>query len=376
MILAGTSYEGQIMERSRAGFTLIELLVVLTIVALIASVSWAAYGMSVENARAAATRTTLVELQLAIDAKTSALANNNIRGLAQKFQASYAQGGNPSPNQTISESIAEIIVRKTLYKGAMPTRVEDMWGFDATPGTSDDSRLWGIWKRKYQGLTITDLAPRPIGYRIELENSELLYLFLTDGAGAGEARVNAERLPARHKMDQNSNGLPEFVDDWGSPIRFYGWTHRLTRPDGNGMPIDQSLFNKTAHLLSTAQTLPATPAPYPATIYNHAINQDPDDPTGALSDRMTATGLFTVPFDVDLDVVMDPMFVDIHTCPAFDEESYHALDTRGLSMVISAGPDRVLGLIEPTEQTNPDQRTAMPILTLIDALYDNVTTRH
>lgn len=361
----------------RAGFTMIELLIVLAIITILMSISWVVYGMAVENARSAATRVTLVDIQQAVDAKTAALAKNNVKGLAQRFQASYAQGGNPSPNATISERIAEILVRKNIYKEAMPTRLEDMWGFDVTPGTADDSPLWAIWKRKYQGLAVSDSTPRPAGYRRDLENSELLHLFLTEGASFGDAKVNIDRITPRHIADANNNGLPEFVDDWGSPVRFYGWTHRLTRPGGNGAPIDQTLFNQTAHLLSTAQTLPSSPSPYPANIYNHALNQDPDDPTGALSDRIINAGLMTSSWQLDLDAGPG---TNIVTCPAFDETNYHALDTRGISLVISAGPDKVLGLVEPTDAANQAGRTAEPLAqtdpSKLDAVFDNITTRH
>lgn len=373
---------------NRSGFTMIELLVVMTIIAILMSVSFVVYGAAMENARATATRATIVNIQTAVDSKTAALARRNIKSLAQTFEASYNQGGNASPNQRISPEVAEILVRKHLYIESMPSRLEDLWGYDLTPGNADDSPLWAVWKRtinKAAGSNVvTDANPRPTGHRRDLENSELLYLFLTQGANFGEGAFLVDKIRSSHVKDtpvdlngdgtiDGGNGISEFFDEWGSPLRFYGWTHRLIRPGGNGAAIDQALFAQTAHVLMTGQSPPASPSPYPANVYNHPLNQDPDDFTGALSVAQTATGLMTAPFQIDLNVGPG---VAIVTCPAFDEVNYHALDTRSLSLVVSAGPDRRLGLFEPTEATQPERRTAEPDTTQLDAIVDNITTRN
>jgi prepilin-type N-terminal cleavage/methylation domain-containing protein len=369
-----THQKGNAMKRS--GFTMIELLVVLAIITVLLSISFVVYGSAVEGARVSATRTTIATIQLAIDARTSALALYNAKSLAQSFAASYRLGANPAPNQTIPENIAEIVVRKNRYKQALPSRLEDLWGYDARPGTPDDSPLWRIWKSTVVGITVTDANPRPTGHRRDLENSELLYLALTKGNAYGDIRLRIDDINARHIRDANDNGIPEFVDDWGNPLRFYNWTHRLVRPGGGTTPIDQRLFSQTAHLLLTAHSPPASPSPYPANIYNHPLNQDADDFTGALSAAQAATGLMTAPFRIDHDLVPGGAV----TCPPFNEVHYHTLDTRGISLVISAGPDGNLGLVEPTEAAAPERRTAEPLAytdpSQLDAVFDNITTRH
>lgn len=360
----------------RRGFTLIELLVVLAIITVLLSISWTVYATSVESARIAATRRVLVELQSAVDARAHALAHYNVRSLAQTFRAAYNQGGNPNPNSTISEEVATIIGRKNLYRGALPSRLEDTWGHDGQPGTLDDSPLWKVWKAAVPGST--DATPRPTGHRRDLENIELLYLALTKGSTFGEIQFSPDRIPAQHKRDTNDNGIPEFVDDWGNPIRFYNWTHRLVRPGGGTTAIDQTLFSKTAYVLLTPRTPPDTPSPYPHDEYNHPLNQDSDDFTGAFSAARTATNLMTSSFQIDLDTGPGTSIV---TCPAFSDSNYHPLDTFSLSLIISAGPDGKLGLNEPTEATNPERRTAEPLVYSdstqdVDVIYDNITTRH
>lgn len=377
----------------RSGFTMLELLIVLAIIAILVSISFAVYGSALESARVTATHRTITELQLAVDARHSALQRQNVHALAQRFQTSYEQGNNSSPAPaTIPLEIAQIMVQKDRYRQALPTRLEDLWGFDGTPGTFDDSPLWGTWKRMYNKAAgsnvVTDATPRPTGHRRDLENTELLHLFLVDGGAFGSSGFSADRIPARHKrdtpidlngdgtVDATGNGIIEFVDDWGNPLRFYGWTHRLMRAGGNGAAIDRQLFMQSAYMLATAQSLPATPDPFPANIFNHPVNQDSDDPTGALAAAMTATNVFAATFRLDHDVRPGPALIDIHDCPPFDEDNYHALDTRSVSLIMSAGPDGVLGLAEPTEATNPAQRTGQADPTRLDTLTDNVTVRH
>lgn len=380
------------MTRSRAGFTLIELLVVLAIITLLLSISWIVYGTTIDSARAAATRTVLVELQLAIDARTSAVAKYNARPLATTFVEQYRQGNNPSPNQTVSEAVALVIVKKNLYRQALPSRLEDLWGYDMVPGGGDDAPLWKVWKTTLAtaGVPVTDANPRPTGHRRDLENVELLYLTLTKGGAYGDIRFRIDDIKPRHLRDTNvdvdgdgtvdarGNGIPEFIDDWGNTIRFYNWTHRLVRPGGNATGIDQQLFSQTAFVLLTSSSPPSTPSPFPADTYNHPLNQDTDDLTGVLSYAQTQTGLMTGTFQLDRDLGPGNSFV---TCQPFDETNYHTLDTRGISLVISAGSDGKLGLTEPTEATNPERRTAEPLAysdstQSIDVIYDNITTRH
>lgn len=365
----------------RSGFTLIELLVVLTIITILLSISWAVYGTTVQTAREAATRTTITELQIGVDARASAIGRFNIKPLAQKFRESYRQGGNANPNQTITPEVAEIMVRKNIYKQALPSRLEDLWGFDQVAGTADDSPLWKVWKDTVNAvvppLGATDATPRPANHRRDLENIELLVLSLTKGSAFGETRFNIDRLTARHKQDKNKNGIIEIVDDWGNPIRFYNWTHRLVRPGGGTTDITQAYFGQTAHLLLTAVSPPATPSPFPATEFSHTLNQDQDDYTGALAAQITATNVFQNPFQIDLDVGAG---TNIVTCPAFDEATYHPLDTYGPNLIISAGGDGKLGLYEPTEASNPERRLAEPLSYSdstqdLDVIFDNVTTR-
>jgi hypothetical protein len=53
--------------------------------------------------------------------------------------------------------------------------------------------------------------------------SEVLYAFLVEAPGA---LVTRDSFKASEVGDTDGDGLPEFLDGWGNPIRFYRWpTH-------------------------------------------------------------------------------------------------------------------------------------------------------
>lgn len=362
----------------RSGFTMIELLIVLAIISILMAISFAVYASSVEQARTASTLRTVAYLQKSVESRARSVSNANSSGVATAFKRRYDSAGNPAPNQTVPLEVADILVRKDRFKQALPTRLEDLWGFDGSPGTIDDSPLWISWKRivNSNGVPATDATPRPPGHRIDLENSELLFLFLRDGQVFGDVGFRPDDIPSRHMEDANRNGIPELVDDWGNPIRFYSWTHRLMRAGGGRVPIDRQFFLMTAHILVGAPA-PSTTAPIlPPDAYNHPLNQDPDDMTGALGAAILSTNFADSPFNLAYETAGPPMIV---SCLPFREEHYHAFDTYSRPLVVSAGPDGRIGLVEPTEQSEPFRRTGEPIAVTdpsrIDDIADDITAR-
>lgn len=330
---------------------MVELLIVLTIIGILFSISFVVYGAAVESARVEATRTTIRQLDSALQERLDAFQRINLKSQAQVFKLRYEAVGTNSP-ATIPpqfDAIAEIIVRKDRFKAAFPQREEDLYGLDGAPGGGDDAPLLAYWT--------------PSGsHTPETESSELLYLALTKGSVFGQSSLGIDRINANHIADTDDDGLLEFVDEWGAPLRFYGWTTSLVRPGGNLANIDLDVFRASAAVLMPGAPSPSA-NPLSATTYSDLLNQDSDDPTGALSDAMNSNGYFTGPFDLQ----------GIGTCVPFDENFYHALDTYSLPLIVSAGGDGKLGLNEPTA-TGAD-RLARPIAANLDLLYDNVTNQ-
>ena len=327
---------------------MVELLIVLTIIGILFSISFVVYGAAVESARVEATRTTIRQLDSALQERLDAFQRINLKSQAQVFKAAYDAGSN-TPAQVPLE-LAEIMVRKDRYKAAFPQREEDLWGLNGMSGGGDDAPLAAHW------------LPGP-SHTVETESSELLYLALTKGAVFGQPSLGIDRINADHVADTDDDGLLEFIDEWGTPLRFYGWTTSLVRPLGNGGDIDLAMFRATAAVLMPGAPSPSAD-PLAANVYNDRLNQDPDDPTGALG----VGGYFTSTFALG----------SLNAQP-FNEGFYHAFDTYNLPLIVSAGGDGRLGLNEPTSAGA--DRLARPIAADatdaedLDLLYDNVTNQ-
>ncbi len=353
-------------RRSRSGFTMIELLTVVTIIAILVGISYVVLADSLVKARVEATRATIRQLDSALQERIDGFNRINFRPQAQQLQILYAAGGNTPP--TISVELAELMIRKDRYRAAFPQREEDLYGFNCADdgGTGDDAPLLAIWDAR---VNVSNHQP-------ETESSELLYLMLTEGGSFGLPSIGVDRFTTRHIGDTDNDGVPEFLDDWGRPLRFYNWTTRLIRSSSvSGAPdINRSFFIATVGSLMPDVIEPPS-ATLSSTAYNHPLNQDPDDPTGGFAASMSATGVFTSTFDL-VDPISGALFT---TGQPFNEVNYHTLDTYHIPLILSAGPDEELGLNEPT--ATGAARLALPLATgptdtdALDPLYDNITNR-
>ena len=361
----------------RDGFTLIELLVVLTVVLILFGVTFRVLNAAMENARRESTRSTILQLYRAISARRDHFDMRNFRSAAQTLKAQYDTAGNPAPNDKLPMELAMLLVKKNQFRAEFPQRLEDLFGIDGQPGTVDDSPLWEMWKRTCNdhGVPVTNADIRPAGHRLDLENSELLHLFLSRG-GLQDGVFTVDRINRRHVRDANANGHPEIIDDWEQPIRFYNWPTRLVRPGGNGQPIDQDVFTQTARQSLAVMPPPDSPSPFPLIdtsvtppvgYYDHPLNQDPDDPFGALP-AAQSSGYLASAFRLNR-TPFGPA-PTIITVPPFDEAHYHTLDTWHTPFVVSAGPDGQLGLWEPTAPLLTERRNA-DVIRVADA-QDNV----
>lgn len=359
----------------RGGFTMLELLIVLMIITIIASISFAVYGAAVENAREAATKATLRQLDSALQERLNAFQRVSLRSQAQQFKFAY-DANRPMGASRIPLELAELLIRKDRFKAAFPQREEDLWGLNGVqenpPTIGDDSpllkQMWdsstATWKTdSWKGRDGASIASA----KEAAESSELLYVALTAGPVFAGAPLALDRITSRHIGDTDQDGNPEFLDEWGQPLRFYNWTTSLVRPAGTTSPIDRSTFRASVSVLMPGTSIPSAD-PLTTSVLSDRLNQDPDDPTGALYAGLLSSDSFFA----------NPFSLGSTSGQPFSEALYHAPDTYSLPLIVSAGGDRTLGLHEPTEAGR--ERLARPIAvdatdTRIDQLTDNLTNR-
>lgn len=163
------------------------------------------------------------------------------------------------------------------------------------------------------------------------DSSELLYWNLTNGNTFGVPNESDSRFSATELGDTDADGLIELLDGWGQPLRFYRWPTRLVRPAGSGQMILNPHLVRARLLLGDGSI--------------DRFSHDPDDdPLGRFGQWIQAQG---------------------------NEAVYHTPSTWHATLVLSAGPDGMVGLYEPHDTANlghlanPNGRD--------DAIYDNIT---
>ena len=215
---------------SPKGFTLVELLTVIVIISMLAAIGLVALNGAYTEAKNAKTRGTIAKLDAAIQAI--------FEGYEEKFDAisidrtrlARALGGTNVTNADMA--IAKIHFIRDLMRMEMPQSWEEvMYENDLYLVVANDSRNWPI-PILDGSVSLTDAAS--IAYAVDTpavlayyrqersrvlnlsDSAELLYLII--------ANLNPEALESFHGSeigDVDGNGLMEFLDAWGQPIRFY-----------------------------------------------------------------------------------------------------------------------------------------------------------
>jgi len=333
---------------NRSGFSLIEMLVVITIMLLLIGLIVSFFGAAGGAAREAATRVTITKLDALLQAR-----------YRQMLESFAEQDRKPSqkaewPNLARSAAVAltgseptaakKAMVKINRYRGAFPQRKEDFVNL----GSSDFANPYATgWP-----------ATMPAGHLPETESSELLYFILASGGGTGAEAQIADSINPKHIQDTDGDGLMEFVDDWGIPLRFYNTPTRLVRPNGAYNPGATSAQEAVARsLMSSAPARSGN-----AFDFTNLFNQDPFDPRGALRATSPLTAIATA---TDRHFYSTP-FV---SSPAEFEILYHTPDTFYAPLIVSCGGDEALGLGEPTA-TTADRHAAILVA---EEAADNIT---
>jgi len=156
--------------------------------------------------------------------------------------------------------------------------------------------------------------PQTLGSADVNDSSEALYHMLTNMKVGESPPVDAGEYLASEVADTDGDGNLEFIDAWGNPLRFYRWPTRLLKSDG--ITHDETTDHPNVALLIQGFS-------------DDLVNTDPDDPLGLIIPANSSAAVKTE-----------------------FEDAYHTANTYFLPLIVSAGPDGLLGLYEPNEGVN------------------------
>jgi prepilin-type N-terminal cleavage/methylation domain-containing protein len=429
----------------RGGFTLLELLMVVSIIAVLMSLVIVVMNGVVEQAEEEATKTTVLKVNRLLEQRIEAFdrafkgsrRDQYVRGTIGLL-ATNASGKfnyfNDHPDE--APPAITILARKAGFRYEFPQRYVERTAFDGVPSGGSLSAAVtdatnGIPVTVYRKLAfpaarqqlVNEGTANPTLAEIETrvsanwqkhldyeanalasdafhstESAELLYFTLIHSGTFGSSPVDADQFQETEVADIDEDGLPEFVDAWGNPLRFYRWPTRLidptapnpfnpvfsnpadateldTTPDNDESDgLREILESERLHASLLMKGLPPQPVPIAGVTQRDMLLVDPDDPVGLLYSFLEDQSLKNQ---------------GVNVAGEFNEVNYHTPDTYHAPLIVSAGADEVLGLREPGEFNGPagiygnlaqyaGTTTAAPSPSsdVVEALYDNVTNRN
>ncbi len=401
-------------RKKRFGFTLLELLIVISIIAVLmgfsVSVMFGLTSQAEEEATVTTVRKVDAILQQRMEAFDRAFTGNRksvaINGISTLLGNQRIFG--------VRDEIKEILSKKALFRFEFPQRLEERldFGDPATfvptiPGPPvklgmPDSvfRAVAAPTARQQLVNEGNVSPDAdeirdraranwARHRPETESGALLHFALLSSGSFGMSAVDGDRFTDKEVADTDGDGLPEFIDAWGNPLRFYRWPTRLidvtapspfnpiltTIDDPTDVRVIAPQERQIANLLIKGLSPPPIFLPN-GVLPRDLLLTDPDDPVGRLYSEMER-----------LDGLEGrPLFA-----AEYNEAKYHTPETYHTPLIVSAGDDGALGLREPNDTNfaagifgnlaQLEGTTALdtPISvspTVIDRLTDNITNRN
>ncbi len=302
-----------IIRHRRRGFTMIEILVVVGIILLLMTMSVGVLRNAIGLARQRQTEATILKvhglMQQRMDAFYRAMERTNLQQANDKMRRDWYNTYNMIP----PDKAIEVMTKKQILQSRFPQN---------------------FFERSLLTNPPTGVTPIPAKHLAVTESASLMYWIITDSEVYGVAPVDESEFSSSEVRDTDGDGLLEFVDGWGRPLRFYRWPTQLFRPgDGAGVPpgVNSSgvLSPPDRKYVSVLWSgLPAMPT-IPGEL--DPLVRDPDDPTGQLWRFVTSPGA-----PAGAMTAVQNFFGTPSTYNAF--------------LIMSAGPDGVLGLLEPSNE--------------------------
>ncbi len=393
-------------KQTSTGFTLIEVLIVVGIIGILMGLSLKVMFGLTSQAEEQATIATVRKVDALLQQKLEAF-DRVYNGSRATSAESTVVGILASQNIFgVRESVVQILAKKAAIRSAFPQRMAELLAVPtetqvAVPLMADSffkavAEPGARVQQTQEGLPVDDASVRTRAqqnwqtrHRPETESAELLYycLVVSDSFGAGS--VDSDRFTALEVGDTDADGLPEFIDAWGNPLRFYRWPTRLIDFDAPS-PFTPVLSNPNdptdvravagveRQIANTMfRGLPPAPVPMPnGSLARDMLLIDPDDPVGLLYSEMERlNGLNGAPL----------------LASEFNEARYHTPETYHTPLIVSGGPDGMTGIGEPNDTVLTSgsehfgnlaqlQGTTVsspaPSTTVLENLQDNITNRN
>ncbi|MFO0919076.1 MAG: type II secretion system protein [Planctomycetaceae bacterium] len=325
----------------RAGFTLVELMIVIGIIIFLAAILVVAIGNSGTHAREEATAALIRKVSNQVQERLEALDRLRSQPQWTNVDAPNYQRTQQNQGNMITVEQAKILLLKLRMKELFPQSFKELQNLDNFDWLNNE----------YARFTANYNASKHVA---ETESSALLYYELTSGRVPGIPTVDPGEYKASEVADTDGDGLLEFVDAWGKPLRFYRWPTRLIRPGNTSDDYETPAIlpdRNSANVLISGLPASATPDP---------LMKDQDDPTFQL-------------------LPANPMAAKTF------EGNWHTPQTYHVFLLASAGADGqkaglgnmddAFGLFKPTD-TDSFGYLAQPISGRFDALTDNITNRN
>lgn len=328
----------QSVRSRRSGFTIVELLMVVSILLFLIATSAFLVRNIGNKAREKATLATIVKIngmvKNRIEAMRKALDSpknqQQIKSLVgQKYTSLVNALG--AKYRSLPQPVVEILVRKDVFRQNLPQVLGENPGVDTAMGGAAGSL------GSDNGLSIS---------------SEYLYYILTKHETYGVPPVGEDAFAASEVADTDGDGLREFVDGWGKPLRFYRWPTRLIKPDG------AAIDRQTASVFFNGLP-PASDAGF-----NEAdpLNVDADDPQGRIQHENSRSGS-----------LLDSLF---NNSSGYTAGEYATANTYWVPLIVSAGEDGILGLYEPHDFPNNGVLARPVAVPLVNEAFDNITNHN
>ncbi len=350
----------------RRAFTLVEILVVVTIIGILITMLGSVAGMTIRRAREAATTALIHKIDGLLADRMKGFERGTKSPDFRRFVNTQKAALVTSGITEITSEVIEVMARKTFFRQLFPQRFEDLLL------SSPDGNSNGIpdCLEAVPGAKVSVLVTQ-VATRHPTESSEILYYMLSQMQSFGVPPVGESEFTTSEVRDTDGDGLLEFVDSWGRPLRFYRWPTRLLKPNGpfglDGAPgTGGSSFLAYGALGTDDVVIPKSQRDVASMLFEglprgpavvgqwDTLSEDPDDVYGS----MTAWMQSQLPFlgDLTSPATVIPSFTSPLGSSAFCEPNFPTLDTFHKPLIVSLGADGDLGLFEPFhgEDSNGD----------------------